>query len=91
MERIHENEFGQTVYTTNLLYSNYDDTPNPLKGHFAIEGAFYAAFSNNVSFAVKMVVSPPPQPEVGDVLYESHQEPVYGPDGFPVIFQRQCQ
>jgi|GEM_PF-2342762 len=38
---------GQYVGKREWLFKNYDTSPNLLKGKFYIEGAFFAAFSNN--------------------------------------------
>ena len=35
------------VYKKEILFTEYDDRPNPLKNKFYILGAFYRAFSKN--------------------------------------------
>jgi len=91
VEYIQRNQLGEIMYTKNLLFSEYDNTPNPLRGMFHIEGAFYAAFSNNVAFRTTMTISPAQFPEDDGVLFYFWHQPVYGPDGFPAVFQRECE
>jgi len=91
IEEIRRTDAGQIFLKKDVLFSEYDSSLNLLKGKFFINGAFYAAFSNNNFKRVDIKIY-----EYVDEQYVLLSENFYtfgysiGENNIPDLFEQEC-